>query len=85
MPQYVKAIVYDREARDYAMYLDGELIGFARTYHEGEITLDTLVHELRRGTYAPDATAPGLDVLPAMAVPAVEDVLAARRKARAAD
>ena len=43
---YRKEIVYDREARDYAMYLDGELVGFARTYQEAEITLDELVFEL---------------------------------------
>lgn len=43
---YRKEIVYDRETRDYAMYLDGELVGFARTYHEAEITLDQLVFEL---------------------------------------
>jgi hypothetical protein len=41
-----KEIVYDRETRDYAMYLDGELVGFARTYHEAEVTLDQLVFEL---------------------------------------
>jgi hypothetical protein len=29
---YQKEIVYDRETHDYAMYLDGELVGFARTY-----------------------------------------------------
>ena len=28
------------------MYLDGELVGFARTYHEAEVTLDQLVYEL---------------------------------------
>ncbi len=43
---YRKEIKYDREARDYAMYLDGELVGFARTYHEAEVTLDQLVFEL---------------------------------------
>ena len=43
---YRKEIVYDRETRDYAMYLDGELVGFARTYHEAEVTLDQLVLEL---------------------------------------
>lgn len=43
---YRKEIVYDRETRDYAMYLDGELVGFARTYHEAEVTLDQLVYEL---------------------------------------
>jgi hypothetical protein len=46
---YRKEIVYDRETRDYAMYLDGELTGFARTYHEAEITLDRLVFELISG------------------------------------
>jgi hypothetical protein len=43
---YRKEIAYDRESRDYAMYLDGELIGFARTYHEAEVTLDQLCFEL---------------------------------------
>ena len=43
--------MYSRETRDYAMYLDGELVGFARTYHEGEVTLDQLVFELMRGQY----------------------------------
>lgn len=43
---YRKEIVYSRETRDFAMYLDGELVGFARTYHEAEITLDQLVYEL---------------------------------------
>lgn len=43
---YRKEIVYSRETRDFAMYMDGELVGFARTYHEAEITLDQLVYEL---------------------------------------
>jgi hypothetical protein len=43
---YRKEIVYDRETRDYACYLDGELMGVARTYHEGKILLDQLVFEL---------------------------------------
>ena len=43
---YRKEIVFDRSSRDYAMYLDGELVGYARTYHEAEITLDELVFEL---------------------------------------
>lgn len=60
---YVKEISYDRETRDYAMYLDGELVGFARTYHEAEITLDQLVFALISGQYfttheeAPDVPA----------------------------
>lgn len=39
---YRKEIVYDRETLDYAMYLDGELVGYARTYTEA---LDQLVFE----------------------------------------
>lgn len=48
---YRKEIAYDREVHDYAMYLDGELVGFAHTYHEAEITLDQLVFELLSGEY----------------------------------
>ena len=48
---YRKEIVYSRETRDYAMYLDGELVGFARTYHEAEVTLDLLVFELMSGAH----------------------------------
>lgn len=43
--QHQKAIVYDRETRDFALYLNGELVGFARTYQEGEATLDALITE----------------------------------------
>lgn len=46
---YRKEIVWDRETKDYGMYLDGELVGFARTYHEAEVTLDQLVFELIGG------------------------------------
>lgn len=53
-----KEIVYDRESLDYAMYLDGELVGFARTYHEAEVTLDQLVFELMNMQFfAPAAVA----------------------------
>lgn len=43
---YQKEIQYDRETHDYAMYLDGELVGFARNYHEAEVALDQLFFEL---------------------------------------
>lgn len=43
---YEKAVIYDPETGDWAMYLDGELVGFARTYDEAEVTLDQLVAEL---------------------------------------
>lgn len=45
---YDKAIIYDRETRDFAYYLDGELLGFARTYQEAETKLNALVHDLLR-------------------------------------
>lgn len=54
-PAYQRAIAYDRETRDFAMYLDGELVGFARTYHEAEVTLDQLVFELMSGEYFREA------------------------------
>ncbi len=53
---YRKEIVYCRDTRDYAMYLDGELVGFARTYHEAETTLDQLVFELMTGQYFKEAS-----------------------------
>src|SRR5207253_4749703 len=43
------SIVYDPESGDHAMYLDGDLVGFARTHQEAEITLDQLVSILRTG------------------------------------
>lgn len=52
---YQREIIYDRNTRDYAMYLDGELVGFARTYHEAEITLDQLMFELVSGPYFREA------------------------------
>ena len=54
-PCYVKSIQYDRENRDYAMRLDGELVGFARNYHEAEIELDRLVFDLLSGQYFREA------------------------------
>lgn len=41
-----KEIVYDPQTRDYAMYLNGALIGFARTYHEADVTLATLTQAM---------------------------------------
>ncbi len=52
---YRKEIFYDRDTRDYACYLDGELVGFARTYYEAEILLDQLVFELMAGQFFRDA------------------------------
>jgi len=52
---YRKQIVHDRTTRDYAMYLNGELVGFARTYREAEVTLDQLIFELSSGHYFREA------------------------------
>ena len=63
---YRKEIVYDRETRDYACYLDGELGGFAhgRVAREAEIVVRAEVQHLalRRRVVAArdaDARAPG--------------------------
>lgn len=42
-------IVYDEETRDYAMLVDGELVGYKRTFLEAERYLQDLRYEkLRR-------------------------------------
>lgn len=45
-PRYEKRIQYDRETRDYAMYLGGEIVGYAGTYLEGEQALSSLVSDM---------------------------------------
>ncbi len=45
---YRKEIVYDTETHDFAMYLNGELVGFAPSYQEAEAELDELVFDLIR-------------------------------------
>lgn len=52
---YQKEIIYDAETHDYAMYLDGDLVGFARDYHQAKITLDQLVFELISAEYFREA------------------------------
>jgi hypothetical protein len=37
------------------MFLDGDLVGYARTYHEAEVTLDQLIYELLNGQYFREA------------------------------
>ncbi len=58
---YRREIVWDREMRDYAMYLNQELVGFGRTYHECEVTLDQLVCELMTHNYTVSALDGGSD------------------------
>ncbi len=52
---YCTRIEYSQATHEYGMYLDGELIGFARTYQEAEVTLDQLVCELLSGDYGCEA------------------------------
>lgn len=47
---YETEIVYDRPSGDYAMYVNSELIGYARNYSEAQTTLDTLVDALTTST-----------------------------------
>jgi hypothetical protein len=45
-PPLARAIQFDRTTRDYTLYLDGEPVGCACSYHQGELTLDALVSEI---------------------------------------
>ena len=40
-----KTINYDRGTGDFALYLDGELVGYAPTYIDGETRLNQLVYD----------------------------------------
>jgi len=40
-----KEIKFDRQTKDFALYLNGELVGFARTHREAEIELDRLAYD----------------------------------------
>lgn len=41
----VKTITYDRLTGDYKMELDGEFVGYERSYHAAEVELDRLAYE----------------------------------------
>ena len=41
-----RKIQYQPKTRDFAFSLDGELLGFTRTYHEAEVALDEIVFAL---------------------------------------
>ena len=58
-PTFTKYIGYDRLTKDYAAYLDGEVIGFYATYHEAEVALDAHVADLQAAGL--DRTATELD------------------------
>ncbi len=46
-----KNIMYSRNTQDFAIYLDGTLVGYARSYLEAEAVLDQLLMELLRAGY----------------------------------
>ena len=49
MTTYATEIIYCTETHDYAMYLGGELVGFARTYDDADKTLAELTADLTSG------------------------------------
>ena len=53
MTTLTKDIRYDRETQDFALYLDGGFVGYARTRREAEERLDALVYDrLTKGVQA---------------------------------
>jgi hypothetical protein len=40
-----REIKYDRLTKDFACYVDGELIGFAKSYHQGERLCDRYIFD----------------------------------------
>lgn len=40
-----KVIIYNHATRNYAMHLDGDYVGEARTHHEADIGLDKLIDD----------------------------------------
>jgi hypothetical protein len=43
--EFRKEIKYDRATKDYSLYLDGEYVGSARNYSEGERALNAMVYD----------------------------------------
>lgn len=74
VPAIGEQIVYDRATRDYALYLDGDLVGYACTVRAARTTLEALLSE--RQCYS----APAPDPLPLPPLPliaaALEDLAA---------
>lgn len=58
---YRKEVVYSKETHDFALYMDGELVGFACTYNEAVLTLDLLEFELISGALFRDTDPPKAD------------------------
>jgi hypothetical protein len=43
--QFSTEIKYDRQSKDYAIIVDGNVIGYARNYHEGEMLANAYIRE----------------------------------------
>lgn len=54
---FTRSIRYDRSTKDYAAYLNGELVGFASSYTQAETMLDQLVLSLLSSEYTTEAAA----------------------------
>lgn len=71
LPALAKAIQYDAETRDFAMYLDKEIVGYARSYADAELRLNELVHDIlthrQAGEDVGDDDNPANDELAALA------------------
>ena len=48
---YRKWIVYQRASDDFALFLDGQLLGYARSYQEAEAVFDQFYMELLRSRH----------------------------------
>ncbi len=68
-----REIRYDAITRDFALLLDGEIVGWARSYVEGEQTLNRICYELaeRAGAQAEAPAAPAALDTPEAVVEAI--------------
>jgi len=57
-----KTINYDRGTGDFGLYLDGELVGYAPSYFDGETRLNQLVYDrLTKGVMPAETDEPATD------------------------
>jgi hypothetical protein len=68
-PPLVRAIQFDRTTRDYMLSLDGQVVGYACSHHQGELTLDALVSEILA-----QYTAAQVEAAPAQPLPPMDAV-----------
>ncbi|XSG76521.1 hypothetical protein ACP8Y2_05850 [Herpetosiphon llansteffanensis] len=81
-PAFTKEIRFDRITEDFALYLNGELIGYTSSYSEGESRLNELVYDLlRRASHAdmsdltPEEAEVALEVVTALAAEETAEVI----------